>query len=136
VQLTPAALLVLPIIVELFVFSISLAFILSALYVKFRDLGHIWDVFMQGAYFATPIFYPISMVLGFSETGGKLMMLSPMTQMIQDARYLMVTTQTETVWTLFGNPAIMVIPLVIVVVLALFSVYYFRRSSRFFAEEI
>ena len=48
--------------VELVALSVSLAFFLSALYVRFRDLSYIWEVMLQAAFYATPIIYPLSMI--------------------------------------------------------------------------
>jgi ABC-2 type transport system permease protein len=136
VVLTWSALLLIPLIIECFIFSISLSLILSTLYVKFRDIGYIWDVFLQGAYFATPIIYPISMIIGMSEKGAKLLMMSPMAQIIQDARWGLVSSDTETVWGLVSNPFIMLVPLAIVIALSVFAVWYFRRNAKHFAEMV
>ena len=49
------AILVVPLLLELYVFALAVAFFLAALNVKFRDTGHLWDVFLQAAFYATPI---------------------------------------------------------------------------------
>jgi ABC-2 type transport system permease protein len=134
VVFTPMAILIVPIVLECFVLSFALSLLLSAIYVHFRDICHIWDVVLQGAYFATPIFYPLSMVMSFSEFGAKVLLMNPMAQMIEDARYVLVTTQTETVWNTISNPIIMFVPLFIVILLAVVSVIVFRKTSKFFPE--
>lgn len=136
VQFTWTALLIIPLIIELFIFSLSVAFFFSALYVKFRDLGHIWDVALQGLFYATPIIYPISMVASMSPTAAKILMLSPVTQIIQDARWAVVSQSTETVWNTFANPLFMFIPLLIILIVLVVSVMYFRKNSRYFAEQV
>src|SRR5262249_53452096 len=40
-------LLVLPLLVELYIFSIGLGLLLAALYVRFRDVGQIWELGVQ-----------------------------------------------------------------------------------------
>ncbi len=45
-----------------FVFALGLNLVLSTLNVFFRDVGHLWGVFMTVWMYATPIIYPISMV--------------------------------------------------------------------------
>lgn len=50
-------------LVELYLFSLGVAFILATLFVRFRDIGPIWEVVMQAGMYATPIIYPISMVM-------------------------------------------------------------------------
>jgi len=129
--------------VELYLFALGLALLLSALYVRFRDVGHLWDIVMQGWFYATPIIYPLSMV--YAPPGGvatatrmwmaKLLLMSPMAQMIQDMRTLVVLP-TDTVWNFIGNPVIKPIPLVIVVVVLVLGIRVFNARSAMFAEEI
>lgn len=130
-----SAFLIIPLIIELYIFALAIALFLSALYVKFRDLSHIWEVIMQAWYFATPIIYPISMIMLAQPTVAKLMMMSPMAQIIQDARFVVVNqTHTDTIWSLIENPLIAIIPILIVVVVAFVSVIYFKKSSKRFTE--
>jgi ABC-2 type transport system permease protein len=43
-----------PLIVELYVLALALAFFLSALFVKLRDVSYIWEVILQGLFSFTP----------------------------------------------------------------------------------
>ena len=125
--------LLLPLLfLELIALSIALAFFLSALYVRFRDLNYIWEVGMQAAFYAVPIIYPLTLV---PARYARLLILNALAQIIQDARYVMVTDQTETISQLYSTPWVRVIPVGITIVLAVASVVYFRRQSRSFAEE-
>jgi len=117
---------------ELVALSISLAFFLSALYVRFRDVNYIWEVCMQAAFYAIPIIYPLSLI---PVRYARLLLLNPIAQLIQDARYVMITDQTETISQLYSTPWVRVIPVGITLILVVTSVVYFRRQSRFFAEE-
>jgi len=51
-----------PLFFELAALSVAMAFFLSALFVRFRDVSYIWEVVMQAAFYAAPIIYPLSMV--------------------------------------------------------------------------
>ena len=129
-------------IIELYVFALAIAFLLSTLYVKFRDIGHIWDVIMQIWFYLTPIIYPLSQIInmgGYGLLAAKaLLILNPVAQVIQDARYVMVTTQTETIWNTVGAglPLLRIIPMVIIIALFAVGVVVFRKNSRKFAEEL
>lgn len=136
VEFTPTVFLIIPIIIELYVFALAVAMILSAAYVKFRDLGHIWDVVIQAGYFATPIIYPLSMIIAFSPTAAKVLLMNPMAQMIQDARWAVTYNGTETVWNMIEHPFIAIIPILIVIIVAIVAVFYFRRASQYFTEEL
>jgi ABC-2 type transport system permease protein len=129
-----ATILVLPILIlELFVFSLALAFFLSAAFVKFRDISYIWEVIMQGAFYATPILYPLALVPVYA---GKILLLNPMAQIIQDARYVTVTDQTITISSLYHNAWYRLIPLGVAIVFVIIAAQYFRKSSRSFAENV
>lgn len=121
------------IIIELFVLAISLAFLLSALFVKYRDISHIWEVIMQALFYATPIIYPLTIV---ADKYAELLLLNPLAQIIQDARYAVVTDQAPTMAS-YGAPVVLqAVPFILVIVTAAVSVTYFKKRSKHFAEEI
>lgn len=134
VELTWKALIMIPLIAQLFVLSIALAFLLSALFVRFRDVTYIWEVIMQAAFYATPILYPLVLV---PHEAAKLLILNPMAQIIQDARYVLVTDKTDTIAQVYGgNTIIWGIPLGATLILVAISARYFRKRSKYFAEEV
>lgn len=135
VSLTPSAVLIIPVIIELYLFSLALAFLLGALCVKLRDVGYIWELVLQVGYFATPIFYPIQMVIASSVLASKIMLLNPMAQIIQDARAA-IFPGTITVWNHMHNWYFQIIPLLLVAVLLVVSAVYFKHASPRFAEDI
>ena len=130
------------VVVELYIFSLGVAFILSSMYVKFRDICHIWDVFMQMWFYMTPIIYPISMIANAGTpamvTIAKVIMLNPMAQIIQDARYTLVG-KTDTVWSLIGSGPwglLKLIPVLSVIAIFVLGVVIFKRASKTFTEEL
>ncbi|MBC7942937.1 ABC transporter permease [Candidatus Saccharibacteria bacterium] len=135
VGVTWEAFLIIPLVLELYVFSLGLAFFLAALNVKFRDIGYLWEIFLQAAFYATPILYPLAMVISQSELAAKLMLLNPAAQIIQDARYVLVTHDSITIYQLLGGLRAL-IPFVIVIVVVIIAAYYFRNNSKTFAENI
>ncbi len=126
--------LLLPLLIaELFLFSLAVAFFLSAAFVRFRDIGYIWEVAIQGAFYATPILYPLSIV---PISYAKILMINPMAQIIQDMRYILITDQTQTIGSVYGNNLAYVYPVSIVFVIVIVASLYFRTRSKFFAEEV
>jgi ABC-2 type transport system permease protein len=124
-------------IIELYVFALSIAFFLSAAYVKYRDISHIWEVLLQGAFYATPILYPVTLVI--KQAGNSVatfLLLNPVAQIVQDARYALVTHQTVTMSSLTSNILIQAIPFAIVIVFAVFSSIYFKKNSGYFSENV
>lgn len=134
VSLTWHALLIIPIVVELFVLSLAAAFFLSALFVRFRDVSYIWEVIMQAAFYATPILYPLAQI---PHHFAKFLVLNPMAQIIQDARYALVTPASETIYQVYGgNRWVWAIPLGTVAFSVVLAATYFRNRSKYFAEEV
>jgi ABC-2 type transport system permease protein len=120
--------------VELLVVSLGIGFFLSAAYVKLRDIGYIWDVFLQAGFYLTPILFPLSFAPLW---GQKILMLNPVAQIIQDLRYVLVSSKTTTIDQVYGgNQYIRLIPIFIVIVVSIFCVIYFKRKAKSFAEEI
>src|SRR5579884_889148 len=134
VNITWNALVIIPLIAELFIFSIALAFFLSALYVRFRDVSYIWEVIMQGAFYATPILYPLSLV---PHKAAKILLLNPIAQIIQDARHVLVTPASKTIADFWGgDKLIWAIPLGLSLIITVLASTYFRNRSKYFAEEV
>jgi ABC-2 type transport system permease protein len=136
VQLHASALLLPVFIIELYVLGLAIAFLLSALYVKFRDISHIWEIILQAVFYATPIIYALSLVIKVSPVMAKLLMMNPMAQIIQDTRFSIVTHQTDTVFGLIHNTFIALIPYTLVILLIIWASWYFRKNQRYFAENV
>lgn len=125
-----------PLIIELFIFALAISFILSALYVRFRDINYIWELALQAGFYATPILYPISLVVQKSTFAAQILLLNPVAQIIQDARFLTVTQQTVTTGSIFQSSYAYLVPFGTIVIVGLISVVYFKKKSPHFAEEI
>ena len=124
-------------ILILYSFALALAFFLSAVNVKYRDVGHIWEVFLQAVFYATPIIYPLQMVLQYNDLAGHLLMLSPIAVIFQNARAQLVGHENVvTADQLFSNPLWLILPYVIIIVVVVVSTWYFRNSQSKFAEQI
>lgn len=122
------------ILIEVYIFALGLSLFLSAAFVKYRDINYIWEVIMQAGFYLTPILYPLTLIT--NETFQKLIMINPIAQVIQDARYATITHQTRTIYQVFDGGWYKIIPFIIVVVVFLVGISYFRKQSKYFAEEI
>ena len=130
-------LLLLPLlIIELYVFALGLAFILGTINVKFRDIGYIWEVVSQALFYGSAIMFPINRVVAMSHEIAVWLLISPLTQVIQDARYVAITHDVQSLHTLTSNIYIIITPPVIAVITLAIGAFYFRRRSPYFAEDI
>jgi ABC-2 type transport system permease protein len=123
-------------IIALYVISLAVAFLLASLYVKFRDVAYIWEVVLQGAFYAVPIIYPITMVIHQSALAAQILLLNPIALVIQQSRYDLITHQTVTTQSLVHNPFVLLIPYILVILTIVGAVVYFRKNSRYFAENV
>lgn len=127
--------LLLPIPIALMlVFATGCAMLLSALYVRYRDVRPIWDVVLQALFYATPILYPIEAVIGRSETLATMMLLNPIAALIQESRHLLVggTSLSEAL----GSTALIAVPLAILVAVTWLGLRVFDRMAPLAAEEL
>ncbi len=124
--LMPMALMFLMCLIELLVLSFGVSLILSAFYLKYRDLGHLWSVLLQMGFWLTPITYLITTI---PVRIRQLLILNPMARVIIDARdTLIYNTMPALRHTLISF-------LMIGVILYIGVLVFKRRSSRF-AEEL
>ncbi len=72
---------------ELYFIILGTSLILSTLYVKFRDISHIWDVLLQIGFWITPIIYPVTMV---PEAYHRLIYLNPLARLIEYSRAIFI----------------------------------------------
>ena len=136
VSISLSALWMIPLIIELFIVSLSVSFLLSAMFVKYRDISYIWDVIIQAAFYATPILYPLTKISTAHPGVAKLMLINPLAQIIQGARYSMITKSTVTINSLYNNPLAVFIPLGLAAIVFVVAIAYFKKRSKFFAEEV
>lgn len=136
VEFTPRAFMIVPLVIELFIFALSIAFLLGALYVKLRDINYIWELLLQVGFYATPIIYPVALVIKYSPEAAKVAMLNPLAQIVQDARHALVSSDVMTTWKIFDGGAYVLIPFAVVAIFLVISVWYFKKASPSFAEDI
>ncbi|MDR1196690.1 MAG: ABC transporter permease [Candidatus Nomurabacteria bacterium] len=137
---TPNLLLVIPVILLVFVFGLGVAFFLSAIYVKFRDIEHIWDIFMQGLFYGSAIIFPMSLVLRINGIGtllAQILLMNPVSMAIQEIRHFAVNPVIPSLSSIAGeNWWLMALPLVITVLFFVAGVFFFKKRSPNFAEDV
>lgn len=121
-------------LVEVYILALGLSFYLSAAFVKYRDMSYIWEVIVQAGFYLTPILYPLSRISNL--TFQKLILINPVAQAIQGARYALITHQTITARTIFQGGWYQFIPFLIVIVVFVAGLLYFRKEAKYFAENI
>lgn len=122
------------ILLEVYVLALGVSLILSTAFVKYRDISHVWDVVIQAGFYITPILYPLTLIV--NPLFQKLLLVNPMAQAIQDARYVLITPATLTTTSVWGSGLYRLIPFGIVLALITIGVLYFKKEAKDFAENL
>lgn len=127
--------LLIPIVIlEFYVFTLGIAFALSALFVKFRDITYIWEVFLQAGFYASMVLIPLTAV---PEKFRDWFFINPIVQILQDARALLIpSVDNLTIWNSGATLAIRLAPFAIITIVCVFGFLYFKSRSKYFAEEV
>jgi ABC-2 type transport system permease protein len=124
------------ILIEIYILGLGLSLLLAAAFVKYRDLSYVWEVILQAGFYITPILY--SMTLIKNTEYHKLLLLNPMGQAIQDARYALISHSPNviTIDRAFNNDLVRLAPVAFCVVVLILGVLYFRKEAKSFAENL
>jgi ABC-2 type transport system permease protein len=120
----------------LVVLATGLAMLLSSLYVRYRDIEPIWDVALSLMFYATPIFYTITLVAEKNVRLAHLVMLNPFAAIVQQSRYAILGDGHPSAAEAIGGTLRLGAPLLIAIgILVLGWVVFSRRAPRI-AEEL
>ncbi|MGF0111383.1 ABC transporter permease [Streptococcus sp. SGI.013] len=128
-------LILIPLFLELIILASGIALILSSLFVKYRDIGPIWEVMMQAGMYGTPIIYSITYILQKGQDDiAKVLMLNPLAQIVQDIRHYIVFSGNPRGWDLINNKMIAIVPYMLPIIIFIIGFVIFKKSAKYFAE--
>jgi ABC-2 type transport system permease protein len=119
----------------LFAFTSGVAMLLSALYVRYRDVAPIWSVVSQALYFATPVFILIGTVTQKHPWLARYYLFNPIASILQQARHWMVGGSPGPA-TYMGGYVWLAVPLGILVGVCVLGFWVFDREAPRIAEEL
>ena len=106
--------------------ALGLGFWLSALNVKYRDIGYVIPFLIQAWLFVTPVVYPSTII---PERWRLLYGLNPMAGVVEGFRWALLDTES--------TPGVLIIvSTIVVVVLFVAGLFYFRRMENEFADVV
>jgi ABC-2 type transport system permease protein len=128
----------LPLIVAMLAaFSTGIAMLLSALFVKFRDVLPIWEVVMQVIFYASPVIISLTAVKQkLSSFWFHIYMLNPLASVFQQARHAIVTHSTPSAGQALGGWVLLLEPVGIAVAVFVIGFWVFNRSAPHVAENL
>jgi ABC-2 type transport system permease protein len=119
-------------IIELAVLVVGVSLLLSALFVFFRDLGHIWEILALVLFYASAVVFPFTRIK--SVTLQHVAGLNPMAQIIQDLRAALIDPRIHPMASYIGLEVI--IPILISVSTFVVGYVVFTRLTPKFAESL
>jgi ABC-2 type transport system permease protein len=122
-----------PLVVLLVLFSSGVTMLLSALYVRYRDVQPIWEVGLQMLFYASPVIYVTST---FPDSVEAEAMANPITAILTQARYALIDPDAPTAATAIGGTARLLIPLGVIAAVFVLGFWVFTREAPRIAEEL
>jgi len=124
----------LPLLVAiLVVLSLGVAMLLSALFVRYRDLAPIWEVFSQALFYASPVLYVTTMV---PESFQHPYVAAPLAAIFAQMRHAVIDPSAPPVWEAIGGAERLLIPGGIVVGAFALGWWVFHREAPRIAENL
>ncbi len=126
-----------PLIALLAVLAAGLAMLVSALFVRARDVKPIWDVVLQVLFYGSPIFYTVETVQRQAPAWvAKVLMLNPFAAILQQARHAFVSPEYETAGAAAGAWWHLLAPLALIGIALTVGYAVFRRAAPRLAEDL
>jgi ABC-2 type transport system permease protein len=125
-----------PLLAALALFAFGTGALLSALFVRYRDIEPIWDVVLQVLFYASLVFFPIELVLEKYETAAHLMLDNPVAALLQQGRHALFGPSHLSLEQAIGGWVNVLEPLAIGVIVAVAGLVIFARRAPRMAEEL
>jgi ABC-2 type transport system permease protein len=130
-----------PLVALLVALATGIGMLLSALYVRYRDVQPIWDVVSQALFYASPVLYAIDKAKGKSIAGlnaEHLLMCNPLAVVFTQMRYAVLPTGdgAQSAVAAIGGWSHLLVPLGIVGGVFALGLWYFNREAPRIAENL
>jgi ABC-2 type transport system permease protein len=123
-----------PLLIGMIVFfAVGVTMLLSALYVRFRDVEPIWEVALQLLFYGSPVIYVITTV---PESFRELVMFNPIASILTQWRHAVIDQDAPTAGTAIGGLELIVVPVVLVLVIFALGWWVFTREAPRIAENL
>jgi len=120
------------VLIELYALALGVSLLLASLFVFYRDLGHLWEIFMQVLFYGSAVVFPFSLL--HNHVLITLVAINPLAQIIEDLRHALITPDVPWASTLAGS--LYFVPLLIVATTLIVGYRVFGRLTPRFAESL
>jgi ABC-2 type transport system permease protein len=122
-----------PILLLLMLFALGVGLLLSALYVRFRDIAPIWELVSQMLFYASPVLYVATMV---PESFQRPYLANPIAALFTQMRHSIVDPSASSAAEAIGGAPRLLIPLAIVLGTFALGMWVFNREAPRVAERV
>jgi ABC-2 type transport system permease protein len=126
-------LLLIPLILELYLFVLGLGLVLGVMYVRLRDVVQVWDLVVQLLFFLSPIIYSFKMV---PPRARQIMLLNPFTQVMQDVRGIIDYPNHDVIAAPAAFSPLRILPLVIWAFTLALGILMFKHEEPMLPERV
>lgn len=130
------------IILMLTVLTTGVAMLLSALFVRFRDISPIWEVLSQILFYSSPVIIPAEAVREKLAHGTldhvlyHVYTLNPLVAIFQQFRHAMINHATLSAGQIMGSWAALLEPMALVAAIIAIGFWVFNREAPHIAEDL
>ena len=110
----------------LIVLATGFAILLSALYVRYRDVDQVWQLLRQVLFFGSPIFYVIA---ALPDNAERIAMVNPLAAILTQMRHALIDPQAPTAAEAIGGGALLLVPLAATFGVLALGLWVFQRES-------
>jgi ABC-2 type transport system permease protein len=119
-------------VLVLAIFAVGTGMLLSALFVRFRDIQPIWEVFSQVLFYGSPIIYVAAKYKGLV----RVALCNPIASILTQMRHVFVDPSAHSAATYIGGSVRLLIPLGIVAGVFALGLWFFNREAPLIAERL
>lgn len=121
-------------VVLLALFATGISTLISALYVRYRDIRPVWDVLLQMLFYGTPIFYTLDVIN--NKTLEHVLLINPLAVIIQQFRHAVIDPSHPSAVEAAGGWLLLLAPTAILILLVVGGYRYFDRAAPRIAEDL
>jgi ABC-2 type transport system permease protein len=125
--------MMIPLVLVLVVLSTGFAMLLSALFVRYRDVQPIWEVILQILFYASPVIY---VTASLPDSIEREAMASPITAVLTEMRHVLIDPDAPTAAEAIGGGARLLIPLGLTLAVFALGAWVFAREAPRIAEDL
>lgn len=124
----------LPLLIALLlVFAVGIGMLLSALFVRFRDIQPMWEVGSQMLFYASPVLYVTTMV---PDAFQHAYTANPLATILSQLRHALLDPHAPTAWEAIGGAPRLLVPAGIIAAALIIGWLVFRREAPRIAENL